>query len=425
MSTPHQDNNASEGLEQGCSSGRIGGRWFRRALALTLTLGATQWGCPSYEDTYTGTWQEVPDADDLPRTEQLLALEFFRYGDYAQALVRTYRSPLTAPSFDRQTGCMWTSVGEAPEEDGTFRLRLVGHSAPSDGFSLSEVSGRFISSDELEASVVRDGETLTKRFIRRRDEASNRCDAVGTFRLVPSFDQLSGEPNTLAPESGALRRPVFTTLWAGVRGVRQGGAVVWVANDRSEPWVYLHSSQRDGARGLRGSLTFSIPAPNEDVMITSGRTRYALAHLIVVDDACPSEGGCEAPGPEERFRWEQSSEPIVATLLDEPNPPDSPFPEARGMGKAIFFVEGRLDELHESLQSQILNVEAYEEVGQSAHFYIVDVFYDETAIVGMRLPEDPAQMARYAYRKLPMKMTDAYQGVRDIALPRLLPLDEF
>ena len=96
-----------------------------------------------------------------------------------------------------------------------------------------------------------------------------------------------------------------------------------------------------------------------------------------------------------------------------------------GLGKALFYVEGKLSELHPNTQTLIENIELYTEERDNAHFFIVDFYYDDNGnIIRMRLPSDPRTLTNLSYRIIPVAVTPDYLKANEILLPRLLPIED-
>jgi len=258
-----------------------------------------------------------------------------------------------------------------------------------------------------------------KRFELAATQVNRCCDFQRPFLIQPSFEVPGSRPNVL-PESATatIETPRFGMLWLGVSAVAQGATIVLAAtNELSSPILVPPSNRDPSRRGLRGGLQLLVPGPTERVLIESGDTRFALGHFVIVDDR-----DAEADG----FSWNVPEDPIVATALQLATEPDSPFPEATGLGRALLYVEGNLSQLHPRMRSKLLFSDAYIELNAGgANFYIVDVFFRDGNVVGMRLPEDPNFLTSPVYREVTMQVTDLYLNASSILLPRMLPLDNF
>lgn len=420
-------------MEQHYSTGVL----LRQALTLTLSLiGLSALSaCPSYEDDRSGTYREEPQATNV--SGELLELELFRYGDYSKGIVRVYQSSLSEEPFSRQSSCAWTDLSDAPTDEGTLRLHL----APSAEQQTEEISfsGTFIDDQTLEltlnypkASPPKAPET--KRFALYKTQPSNRCDTVGLYTITLRFDIENGTiPNELPVDSTySLRRPTFAALWLGVKAQRRDDSIVWVANQSTRHPIAL-SSLNVSPKGLSGDLTLSISSPDDDMLVSSGSTRYAIAHPIVIDDNCARDPNdntkCDENiiNDETRFSWDISTEPIIATALEFGQEQTADFPpQADGLGKAILFVEGNLSELHPNLQNEVVNIDKYTQSSRynNRHFYIVDIFFDGNDIIGMRLPDEPQKIITSAYRNISLRVTPDYLNTKQIPLPRRKPIDE-
>ena len=384
-------------------------------------------GCPTYESGYSGTYLEV--RDDL--SEEVMAIDLFRFGDYANAVVRTYRAPQSEDPdeiFERQTSCAWTALGRAPDEQGDIELTVPGTEL-LDREALS-LKGTFVSETELEIEF-RGGqpsgeppEIETRRF--RRSARPPTMTARPSARSCSSPTSATTAPTRCPPPRAtpSPTRPSRCCGWACRRARPPGGAVVWVGKRELGVSVRLGEGfLAEGGRGLRESLSLSVRPPSESMLTESGQTRYALAHFVVIDDECDEDDGCA-----DAFDWDVEREPIVATSLQpgiEPGQEEQILQDATGLGKALLFVEGSLAELDEDMRANILHADAYLGTRDEAHFYIVDVFYDDKDVRGLRLPADPARLSRPSYREINMRVTDEYLRATQILLPRLIPFDRF
>lgn len=377
------------------------------ALFLGCLLLAT--GCPSFEDGYSGTYREV---DFAPNQDEVIAVDFFRFGTDARAIVRYYRrtasSAIDSPFLaQNQTRCAWTKADQFDEDALRFSLPIP----PSARRPQANVIGAFDKDAVMIARVVEDGQQEVPRelklaLVSTRPNAN--CVAIEDFFVRAVFDEQ--ESNTLAIARYELRYPVLAIMWVGVEPVQRDGAVLFVAFNRPEPTVRLDAGRNFSSEinGLQGSLALLIPQPSDRILVRSGNTRYALAHFVVIDDR-------EAEG---RFSWDINEEPIVATALQRGRREDVPEDiESNGWGKAVLFVEGKLSELDDNLQ---LRLDGLEQSDDNAHFYIVDVFFynDEVALV--RLPQRP-QPNKTVQRRVPIQLTETYLDRREVLLPRLFP----
>jgi hypothetical protein len=376
----------------------------QRYATILLTLAAL-WmaGCPSYEDARSGTYRRAADG------ESPQAIEVFRTGDYVTVLVRTYSVARDDP-FRDEISCSWSAL-DAPFDDDALRftVQLPRTTAQSEE---RELVASFLDDTRLSVSI---GGEQARIFELQSEEPDRRCEAAREFLL---HADLSAVPNTLPTAQHVMRRPVFSLLWLGVEPVRQGETIVWVGLNRTGSVVYLGERNFDAAtNSLKGSLTLTIPTPEERDLVRSGSTRFALAHMVILDDqeGCPTSSAEPCPAAE-RLSWSVSAEPLVASAL-EPLSPDQLLPDgATGQGKALLYVEGSLSELDPSLLARITNLEEYVAQGRAEErFYLVDVTHDADTILRLSLAEDPLN------RRVKLKVTPRYLGANDIALPRLFP----
>lgn len=383
--------------------------------------------CPAFESEYSGTYVEKRDDS---RQEELMVIDFHRFGDYANAIVREYRVPQSAGSSTQtqngtQLFCSWSELGVAPNED-TSTWELEVEASTRTGMVLS---GKFIDRETIEVTITggqgfdETQQVVTKLFERQSTEPNNECDAIRPYFIEPYF-QLGTGPNTFPNGSShRLRDPLFGLLWLGVEPIQGNGVVNWGAKNELTSTIFLKPGNiLAGRNGLQDQLSQSVFVPSDRALSTSGDTRYGLAHFVIIDDECGSSD--EACEPLDNARaWDRESKPIVATALQPGNEVDSPFKEATGLGRALLFVEGKLTDLHPEMQKIIKNLDAYVDTRDSAHFYIVDVFYNGRDVLGLRLPEDPETLTSLSYRQVTMKMTDDYLLNAEALPPRLIPRD--
>ncbi len=378
---------------------RCAARHARASLLLCALLAA---GCPAYEDARSGTYRRAADG------EAPMAIEVFRSGDYVTALVRSYRTARDEP-FGDELSCTWSAL-DAPfdEEAERFKVTLPRTSAQSEA---QQITATFLDDTRLSVTIGQEPARIFELFSEQPD---SRCEEARSFLL---HADLSAVTNTLPAATYAMRRPVFSLLWLGVEPVQQGETIIWVGINRPASVVYLTDRNHDAAtNALKGSITLTIPTPEERDLVRSGTTRFALAHMVVIDD---SEGCPEAPEPcpaAERLSWSVGSEPILAGAL-EPLSPDMILPDgATGSGKALLYVEGSLLELDPSLQARITNLTEYATQGRvEERFYIADMTHDADTVLRLSLPSDPLN------RRVRLKVTPRYLGATDIPLPRLFP----
>lgn len=385
-----------------------------------LVLGLCA-ACPGYEDRYSGTYVEVRDN---ALSEEVVVIDFFRFGFYSNAIVRTYRAPQSADPEEllkQPISCAWTETGNAPDdEDGSWQLSL-GNDVELDG---TFTQGGQLLEVEIDAPDDSGQFVVSRRTLRRfRDSPDNVCNVIRPVPLVASFNLRGDTPNTMPQGVDyTMRQPLFAMLWAGVAEKQlANGTIVYAATNELVSEIYLtENATLDRPRNaLTGSLSFSMSPPPERARASSGDTHYALAHFIVIDDACEDDS-C-IPSPSTSFDWAIEREPIIASSIELGNEPDSPFPQATGLGKALLFVEGSLDELDPNFKNLIVNLDAYTSSNRDqAHFYVVDIFFDEDLkIVGLRLPPDPLSVL--SYRSAKLKVSNAFLDNSQIKLPRLSP----
>ncbi len=392
--------------ECGVKRGGKGAVAARIALLAAVILAAT--GCPTFEDGLTGQYQEI-EIGELQ--DEALAVDFFRFGSEARAVLRRYdiasESARENPFHpDNEISCQWTRVDTFDEANRRFALTIPASARQGQ----IDLHGALNGAGSLELEVFEEGaEEPREARLEVNSAAPNpNCVTIDDFFLRAIFDDTS---NTLNPEVYELRHPVFALLWVGVEPVTIGGGTVFVATNRPEPAFRLQPGLHfnRATNNLSSNLAVSIPPPTDRILMESGSTRFALAHFVVIDDS----------DDDERFTWEVADEPIIATALERDRPEDVPPAvenrEIDGWGKALLFVEGRLDELDQSLLFTLDGVEAAE---QDRHFYIVDVFFYNEGIISVRLPPRP-EPNRPVQRRVPLQVTEQYLQAGEVSLPRL------
>lgn len=376
--------------------------------AMVLVLAGGLWGCPTFEDSYSGHYQEI-ELEELQ--DEAVAVDFFRFGDDVQAVFREYdigsSSAKDAP-FDasNEVRCQWTHVDRFHDDTRSFELTIPSTVRRAG----AELRGE-IDEDGLMQLEIDDEESDEPRSVSLEpgdQSASADCTTIDDFLIRAIFDETEG--NQLDEEVHELENPVFTLLWASVQPTSSDGVIRYVKFNRAEPAVVLEPGTEFVNNGLTGSLSVMVPAPAEQTLVESGDTRYALAHFVVVDDSDDDEGS---------FSWSSDDEPIVASALEEGRPADD-GPEIEDInrsGKALLFVEGSLDELSDSLTRNFDGMDAAE---PARHFYIVDVFAEDDEVRSLSLPArpEPNQPVR---RRVRVQMTEEFLESDNVDVPRLFP----
>ena len=395
---------------------------------LLMVLGTTHVSCRGTNETLSGRYVEIRQGV----SEELLVLDLFRYGNYLKGVLRLYRVPQSSSArelFDDQITCSWSSVTDAPvEEDGSFVLTIPSwrEQGPLD------IEGVFGDESAIDATVIlREDDDDEEREVRAFEFLSNRpvdsCEEIDPFLIQPDFE-IRGEENVFSSRDDTRRieNPVFAVLWLGVQGRITNSIKVWIAKNIVGSNFYL-GSRHIGAqgRGLEGSLRLSVFPPEDRAMTQSGATRFAFGHFVVIDDRC-AQPPC-TQGAQDRFTWNISSEPIIATSVEAGVIVDETRPEITGVGKALFWVEGRLSELDKSLRDTIIHIDLYTQDPSldAAHFFIVDFLFDDNGnVVELILPSRTASLTRSTYRVIPIRVTEEYIDSDEILLPRVVPLDD-
>lgn len=378
-------------------------------------------GCPTYEDGYTGHYQET-NIEEFQ--DQAVALDLFRFGDQLRGVLRLYdisSAQARQNPFDEtnEVHCRWSRVEHFSEDDNSFTMTI-----PSTvEWERVELEGRIGDDGRVDVQMDDDNadgpRALDLVLTERSPDAE--CTTIGDFLIRAIFDR--GE-NRFDPDVYELRHPVFAILWAGLLN-RDDQSMVPI-NDPSPSFRFSETpgpSLRDN--GLDGRLSVNVPPPAEPMLIESGDTRYALAHFVVIDDA-DGEG---------RFSWSISEEPIIATALERGLPDDAPEEVIRRheegdeplqrWGRALLFVEGRIDELDETLLREVFL--GVDEAEPDRHFYIVDIFsYYDDEVDFIKLPPRP-EADRPIQRRIPVQVTDEYLDLgeeeEEVAVPRVYPVN--
>lgn len=347
--------------------------------------------CPAYEDTYSGTYRE--NTKDKGFSGEARSLEIFRFGDHVQALVRYYKTG--ANPFEREARCVWTSPAHFSEEG--FRLPLI------DSRERIDISGKFVSEDMMELSFDipdgRAGEGIS--FKKYSNEASAKCETIEDTLISANFDF---EGNRFAPNIFQLKNPVFVFMWLGVDIIKRDTIFTFAKTQRKGPWARISKSHRtNDHQGLKGVLHFFLPPPDESVLTSSGSTRFAMGHPIVIEDEEKSL---------EDFELDIKTEPIIATTLKKGTLPNISPEGTNNFGRAILFVEGSLLDLDAALVRKFKNIES---LNVEQHFYIVDIFSRNDEIKILRF--DASNNV-----EMNIIITDAYLKKDELQLPRLVPL---
>ncbi len=365
-------------------------------------------GCPTYEDEYTGRYQEA-ELDEFQ--DQAIGLDLFRFGGEMRAIIRYYDIASSiardAPFDDsNEVYCRWSHLDHFDEQNLSFSLTVPSSSE----WEQLDLEGRIDEDGMIELEIDDNGGGEPRELMLEPGEgdADADCATIDDFLIRAIFDD-TGD-NGLDPEVYQMNSPVFSLLWVGVEQVGH----LWVPLNHPEPSVRLDDEGMFVDNGLVGSLSLSVPPPPDRMLVDSGETRYGLAHLVAIDDS-ESEGS---------FSWQVGEEPVVATALEDGRPEDAPQradgEEIERWGKALLFVEGQLDELGENLRRRLVGID---EAEQGRHFYIVDVFSyyrDEVDII--RLPPRP-QDNQPVQRRVSVNVTDDHLDAGDVPVPRLLPLN--
>lgn len=382
-----------------------------KALGIVTLLLTT--GCPTFQDEYTGQYREVPTEERMQCFESrqcnLFSIDFFRFGDFAQAVIREYGKGLRNTGetpFVEESECVWTRADRFGESTQAFSLPikqqavragvLSGH-VTDDGLVV-EV---FEPDDNLGGNQEQVVQTLELELM--ENDARPSCNSINDYLVYANLGA-----SFPASEPFRIEHPVFVLVWLGLERFESLGSVVYLPTQGPSTWWRLPTGViSDGGAALDGRINgIQVPPPEEKYLSVSGNTRFSIAHLIVVDDR-ESEG---------RFNWSLSDEPIVASAVRQ----GSPREEFAGLnepshGSAVFFVEDSLMDLDPALQERIVNLEDHEHVEQ--HYYLVDFVADGEEIVEIRLPE------KLIPESPSLRVTTEYLNSTRIELPRLFPFN--
>lgn len=373
-----------------------------RLLLFTMTLFLA--ACPGFEDAFSGTYRQVLTADDI--SSEPIAIEVFRFGHNVHAMVR-FHSGGVEP-FASEMRCAWTEPTTL-SDDNTFEALL------DDPVQRIRLSGRFEGDRTLKARLNAPGGNSPDLSLGLVAEIpDDTCRTIAPRSVTAKFGNLSSQ-NEFAPGEYEIRNPYFGIQWIAVQPIQTGTIAVWTAFTPELLFSPLESKVTSNRRGLSGQLNLTVEAPGEEYRTVSGDTRYSIAHFIVVDDEVDEDSF---------VRWDRATEPIIAsgvrggTRLDAPAFAD----EHNQFGRALLFVEGRLDSLGRMLDIiEIVeeDVDAdgeLETVDPTAHFFVAEVFAEDERIVGLRLRPSPALT-------IPVTVTTEFLDQTGLPLPRLFPLD--
>ncbi len=362
---------------------------FTRVIFLVFIFISS--GCPNYEDEFSGTYLE--DTTLTTFSGEARSIELFRFGDNVQGLVRYFQKG--GDPFEREARCVWTK--SAPFSEDGFSLPLVSSRERID------IKATFKSEDRIEFSFISDsGNSLNKTpFIKGSDTPNQECVTIEDTLLSANFDF---DGNRFDPNVFEFSNPVFVLMWLGVNVIQQDTLLTFAKTQKKGPWVRIADSHATAdKRGLKGVLHFFLPPPDESALTVSGDTRYSIGHPIVVEDEKGDDGN---------FTLEISTERIIASAIQKGVRPGISPEGSNYFGKAVLFVEGKLDELSPALQRQFKNTT---DVDTDQHFYIIEIYSRNDDIKEIRF--DPKNDV-----SLNVLITESYLNQNELQLPRLVPL---
>ncbi len=375
-----------------------------------LCLGL--WGCPSYKDSRSGTYEQV-NASVTSRGDNL-RIDFFRYGDNARALFRFFEPDVVANDpFGEEVFCMRTRAARF-QSDGDPQFDLSILSDQNLRFIQGgRLFGSFVDADTLEASITHGSETVVdqRRLQQTRSEPSTNCNAITRTYIHPLFTLPNDAPNDLPDgRDYQIDNPVLAIQW--VRLSRPGAQFVRTT-ETSRRWRRLDETHFDRSRNLfRGDAYMWLDPPDPEVRMGDDDRAYALGHVVIIDDR-ESEGS---------FTWDRDREPIVATALQRGTRPEAPE-AADGSGKAILFVSNKLTDLSDTLRERRfagLDGMGPDHELADEHFYIIDIdiSFRQNEVLTIdfeRYLDHPGA------REITLKATDRYLGEGPSRFLPLLP----
>lgn len=415
-------------VHDGTLSKWLSGKLLLSLLGLVAALFVT--GCPTYEDTYSGTFREV--VDDSNRNSDAIEVDFFRFGDNAAAVVRLYkRDPITGDPFGEQEFCTWTTAEQFDDEEEKFRLYI---NKSSTQLPRSQLFGSITADDQMNVTLFdeRTGEPFdgidTLALERADDEPDTDCEVLEDFVVQVDFprDPSSGGVQAMPPEANyEIKNPVLAVSWVGVQPVRSNTQFTPVT--RHAPTVLLDdgfgSNYDPGRHALKNDRTILIPPPPDTVRMPSGTTTMALGHFVVVDDSEDDRPDLEQdPSQNEtwQFSWDTDNEKLVATTLQRATRPTCDSGTDH-WGRALLFVEDDIANLSSTMKGDILGHEQCEPAGTcERNFFIVDVCADDDEVLDIELG-DVTGNTNGSIPTVPLFVTDEYLSSDSIPLPRVNP----
>ncbi|QDG51030.1 hypothetical protein FIV42_09885 [Persicimonas caeni] len=396
---------------------------------LLVALGLVSTGCPTYEDTYSGSFREVVEASG--RTSDAIAVDFFRFGDNAAAIVRIYkRDPITGDPFGEQEFCTWTTAEPFDEDQRKFRLYI---NKSSTQLPRSQLFGTITADGEMEITLFdeRTGEPYDGveglALEQIADEPDTDCELVEDFVVQVDFprDPQTGGLQAMPPEANyAIENPVLAVSWVGVQPVRNNTSFAPVT--RHTPTVLLDdqfgSNYDPGRHALKNDRTLLIPPPPDTVRMPSGTTTMALGHFVVVDDSLddrPDLDGTPNQSETWQFSWDTDAEKLVATTLQRATRP-SCSSGTNHWGRALLFVEDDIANLSTLMKGDIDGYEQCEPAGTcERHFFIVDICAEDDEVRDIQL--GLVGESTGSIPTVPLFVTDEYLSADTIPLPRVNP----
>ena len=320
-------------------------------------------------------------------------------GHSIQGIVRFYRPQggLTE-GFSVEERCQRTTVGTLADDD-SFELFF------DDGAGgQTRMAGRFETTERLtmrlNAGMGQNTEDLDFAFF--SEEPNDVCNRIDARRFDARFSGISGA-NEFEPGVYEIRDPWFGVQWVPVERIQSGGLIVFSGPTPALIATSVMPNMTANALGLQGTISLLVEPPGEADRISSGSTRYSLAHFVVVDDD-PDDGDV--------FGWDPNDdEPLIASGVRKGKRPDQSIEHNR-FGRAILFVEGRLDELDPSMMEEYFA--GWEDVDLDAHFWVVEVFAQNDRV-------NLVQFSPGSSREIQVVVSPDFLEDTQLTLPRLFP----
>lgn len=388
---------------------------------MLLLIALLSSACSGYEDSYSGTFREI--SENSGRSGDALAVDIFRFGDNISAILRVYqRDPITDDPFGKQKFCVWTDAQSFDEDAHKFRLYI---NKATRQIPRSQLFGTLHDERSLDITLYEESTSAPFDGISdvRMERVSERpdidCKSIDETLVKVSFprDPVTGATQRMPPAANyQIHNPVLTVAWVGVQ---PAGANQLAAVNRQTPAIPLDDgfgTNYDAQQyALKNERRFAVSPPPEVVRMPSGETKLALGHFVVVDDSESDRPG-DTPLRDWQFSWDVDTEKMIASSLRAATRPQCDQGTDH-WGPALLFVEGSLQELSRTMQSEIKGAQDCAEYDIcEAHFYIVDVCAEGDQVLGIHLHNTPVHQSNIG-----LFVTDEFLQSSTIPLPRVNP----